>query len=80
MSRVWSHPRGIIVFDARVVTMQSVPMTLSALKMQLVSCFYPPGPLLTMRLVERQIDLGEPDHPLLLSLVQSVQAHRTLAN
>jgi hypothetical protein len=55
-------------------------MTLSALKMQLVSCFYPPGPLLTMRLVERQIDLGEPDHPLLLSLVQSVQAHRTLAN
>ena len=50
-----------------------IPMTLSALKRPLISCFYPPDPLLTMRLVARQIGLGG-ELPMLLFLAQSVQA------
>jgi hypothetical protein len=70
----------MIVFNVHVVRIQFVPMTLNALRMLLVSCFYPPDPLLNMRLVARQIGLGRPELPLLLFLARSVQAHRVLAN
>jgi hypothetical protein len=70
MFRVLSPPRGIIVFDVRVVIMQSAPITLSALKIPLASCFYPQDPLTTMRLVARRIGPGRPDLPLLIVLAR----------